>query len=277
MLFAAFLVALCHGRAVTHGGSVSLGPGRYAAFAGMWGFFLMLRVIDEHKDFERDAREHPERALQRGVVTLDHLKGVGVFAFTLQALASFALGGRVLVWWALSLGWAALAAKDFFAGRWIAERPVLYPLVHLPLSALPCLWAAQVGAGDRTLPATAGWVALLGVVLAGTVDVVRKLVPDESGERSYAAALGLRRAALALAAALLIASVALLMIVATGTGRTLAAALILWALFTAAWTRLIQTTWSGAAAKAGTTAVMVVMLAQLAATAGLLLAGKGSA
>jgi hypothetical protein len=134
-------------------------------------------------------------------------------------------------------------------------------------------------------------------VLAGTVDVVRKLVPDEAphgvpdvpegrrevggpvpadGGRSYAAALGMRRAGTALGAALLIASLLLLMIVATGSGRTIPAALILWVLWVAAWVPVAGLLGTRTGAKACAVTAMFVLLAQLAATAGLLLVGKGS-
>jgi 4-hydroxybenzoate polyprenyltransferase len=54
----------------------------------LWSFFLLLRVFDEHKDFAADAVAHPERVLQRGLVTLAHLRVLGGCAIALQLAAS---------------------------------------------------------------------------------------------------------------------------------------------------------------------------------------------
>ena len=42
-------------------------------------FFFHLRVFDEHKDFEDDSRHHPERVLQRGIITLRELRILGQY------------------------------------------------------------------------------------------------------------------------------------------------------------------------------------------------------
>ena len=55
-----------------------------ACFPAVWCFFLMLRVFDEHKDFAADAVAHPDRVLQRGAITLGHLRIVGVLAIAVQ-------------------------------------------------------------------------------------------------------------------------------------------------------------------------------------------------
>src|SRR5262249_7856371 len=150
VLFPAYLVAVLYGRALTHPGPPRLRGGDLVAFAGVWAFFLMVRVVDEHKDYERDRVEHPDRVLQRGVVTLGHLKGVAGAALLVQVVVVLATGSGL--WWALTMAWASAAAVDFLLGPRIEGRPVLYPLLHLPLSGLVCVWMAQLGAERRGLP-----------------------------------------------------------------------------------------------------------------------------
>src|SRR2546421_12460953 len=70
-----YLAALLLGR---RGGALE--PFDAFGFAAAWSFFLMLRVFDEHKDFDSDRALYPQRVLQRGLVTLRHLKIVGVAA-----------------------------------------------------------------------------------------------------------------------------------------------------------------------------------------------------
>jgi 4-hydroxybenzoate polyprenyltransferase len=141
-------------------------------FAGVWAFFLLVRVVDEHKDFARDLAGHPDRVLQRGDVTLDQLKVVGAAAVLVQVVVVLATG--TWLWWALTMAWALPAAFDFFLGARITGRPVLYLVAHLPLSGLVCVWMAQIGAAGRALPGTVAVVAAAGMVLAAAVDLVRR-------------------------------------------------------------------------------------------------------
>jgi 4-hydroxybenzoate polyprenyltransferase len=194
------LVVYAHG----HGG---LSPGVLPAFAGLWAFYLMVRIIDEHKDFEEDLAAHPDRVLQSGRVTLTELKIIGLAALAVQGAAAAQLG---IGWWLITLGWVTWASQDFYVGRWIEGRPVLYPMVHVPLSGLACLWIS----GDRPLTAGAFWVFALGVLMAVTVDVIRKLKPGE--DRSYGSALGPGRARALLAGVLSALAGVLAAVVYTG-------------------------------------------------------------
>jgi 4-hydroxybenzoate polyprenyltransferase len=223
VLLPAYLVAVCYGAALT---DARLRWSGLVAFAGVWAFFLMVRVVDEHKDYERDRVEHPDRVLQRGAVTLDRLKAVGAAALLVQVAVVLATG--TWLWWALTMAWALPAARDFFLGARLADRPILYPLLHLPLSGLVCVWMAQVGAGGRGLPAATAAVALLGVALAGSVDLARR-------RGTYAAALGPRRVAVAVALAAAVQTVALAALVLLGSGWTPAVAVLAAAAPLAAW------------------------------------------
>ncbi|MGC9665093.1 hypothetical protein ACNTMW_00890 [Planosporangium sp. 12N6] len=290
VLAPAYLVAVLFGRALSHPGPPRPRPSDAAGFAAVWAFFLMVRILDDHKDYARDRVTHPGRLLQRGVVTLDQLKTVAVGAWAVQFAAVLAVErgpGRVGLWWLVTLGWTALAARDFFLGTRVADRPVLYPLLHLPLSGLACLWMAQVGAGTRALPATGLAVAALGVAVAGCVDVTRKLVPDGGG-RGYAVALGARRAAGAGALAVAIHTLVLVAVVRLGGGSvavTAAVPLLAVAPLAALARYATVPVPASASASAGTAApaharparygLVVVVPAQLAVAAAALLVGAG--
>ncbi|GAA1799126.1 hypothetical protein HC028_13250 [Planosporangium flavigriseum] len=273
----ACLVALLYGRVLTHPGAPRPHLGDLAAVAAGWAFFLMVRIVDEHKDYERDRAEYPGRVLQRGVVTLDQLKVVAAGAVALQLIVTLAADGgigRAGRWWALALAWTALAAKDFFLGRWIADRPVLYPLLHLPLSGLVCVWIAQLGAGPRSLPPAAFAVAALGVTLSASVDLVRKFLPGTGGGRAYVRALGVRRAATvgAVAVAVQTAVLATLLRLADGPAAGVMALPVLAAGPQVALARFAQapTRRRGRAARAGMALLLPV---QLAVSVAALLAG----
>ena len=175
-------------------------PGALAAFAGLWCFYLLVRIVDEHKDYADDLVAHPERALQSGRVTLGRLRLVAAAALAVQAAVTLPAGQAASGWWLILLGWLCWAAQDFFTGGRLEGRPLLYPLAHVPLSGLACVWVAQLGAGERPVGLPAWKAFAFGTLLALAVDLARKLGSDP--ERSYGRALGAFRARALLAGVL---------------------------------------------------------------------------
>ena len=217
------------GRALTHPGSLSVSAWDVVAFVAVWAYFLMLRVFDEHKDFARDSVNFPDRVLQRGLVTLDHLKVVGAVAIAVQLGVSLLEDhgvGRVTVWWLVLMAWSLLMAKEFFVGAWLERRLVLYAATHQLAMPLLMLWVAQMGAGDRTLPADVVWLCVSGIGFAFALEVARKVrAPEDEreGVDSYTRSLGLRGAPLAVQALLVIAAASGALLI-HGTGVRSAAA-----------------------------------------------------
>src|SRR5829696_4543202 len=79
LLIAAFSYsALLRGRAAVEP------AGALAAFVTAFLFFLQLRIADEFKDFEEDARYRPYRAVPRGLVSLRELGVVFALAGAVQ-------------------------------------------------------------------------------------------------------------------------------------------------------------------------------------------------
>ena len=152
--------------------------------------------------------------LQRGLVTLDHLKLVGAMAIAVQLGVSLLENhgvGRVTVWWVLLMAWSLLMAKEFFAGAWLERRLVLYAFSHQLAMPLLMLWVAQMGAGDRALPADVIWLCVCGIGFAFALEVARKVrAPEDEreGVDSYTRSLGLRGAPLTVQALLAVAAAA---------------------------------------------------------------------
>ncbi|MEO3784949.1 hypothetical protein ABGB12_16545 [Actinocorallia sp. B10E7] len=193
LLLAVAVVAHAFG----HGG---LAPSALSAFAGLWCFYLLVRIVDEHKDYEADLAAHPERVLQSGRVTLGRLRLVAVGALAVQAAVTLPAGKAASGWWLILLGWLCWAAQDFFTGGRLEGRPLLYPLAHVPLSGLACVWVAQLGAGESPVGFRAWRVFAFGTLLALAVDLARKL--GSGGDRSYTRVLGAFRARALLAVVL---------------------------------------------------------------------------
>ncbi len=175
--------------AAATGAPVSLDPGLGLLTVAYLLTLLLLRVLDEHKDFERDARAYPERALSRGVVTLPFLARVGWVAGPVALLCSAALGPVPLALHAVVLGFALLMAREFFLGDLLRKDVFLYAVTHQPINPLITAWllvgitargAPALGDLPAHLPAVLGWYVGAQFALGFGFEVARKLwTPEE--------------------------------------------------------------------------------------------------
>lgn len=166
--------------------------------------FLLLRVIDEHKDFETDLHNHPDRVLQSGKISLKKLKVVGAFCLMLQI--GYALWidqgfGMTFACYLLVLLWAFLMAKEFFVGPWLKRYLLLYALSHMLIAPLSVIWILAA-LKKTTLEPGIGWLITLPFMAGMVYEIARKLRGAEE-ERptvdSYSQALGHHKAAALLA------------------------------------------------------------------------------
>lgn len=145
---------------------------------------LLLRVLDEFKDFERDVKAYPERCLSRGVVTLALLRKVGwLLGLSLLGLAAVA-GVTPLLAYACVLVFGLLMAKEFFIGHLLSKDVFVYAALHQPINPLITLWlflayaARDVAPGALSIavvPAAFWWYVLGSFLLGFGFEVARKL------------------------------------------------------------------------------------------------------
>ena len=171
------------------------------AFVSCLLFFFQLRVSDEFKDFEEDARWRPYRPVPRGLVTLRELGWLAVVAAAVQVgaalwLSSRLLGPLVLVW-----GYAALMTKEFWAHEWLSRHPFTVLWTHMLIMPLIDLYATAcdwLAAGTGSPPGLGLlWFLIASFFNGMVVEIGRKIrVPadEETGVQTYSAEWGRRRA-----------------------------------------------------------------------------------
>ena len=202
-------------------GPLPLGWGDLPGFFAVWAFFLLLRVLDEHKDFAADAVAHPQRVLQRGLVTLADLRGVGVIAVALQLATSLWRDGSVgpvTRWWLVALGWSLLMAREFFVGAWLRKHIMLYALSHMAVMPLVVVWIASMGGAGAPRAVAVQALAALSFVAGLGFEMARKVRAPEDEHPdadSYTQSLGVRAATLALLLVLVATAAAALLVVRT--------------------------------------------------------------
>jgi hypothetical protein len=197
-LIAAFSASAVSYSALLRGpGEVPRWESYVVAFLVSLGSFLLLRIADEFKDAEEDARWRPYRPVPRGLVTLPELKRVGIQVGIGQLILVGLLGGigqwgRWQLLGLLTVTWIyfGLMSKEFFARKWLKDRPVVYLFSHMGIMPLVdwfatgCDWVPS-GAG---MPAGLIWFLAASFFNGVVIELGRKIrspEQEETGVETY--------------------------------------------------------------------------------------------
>ncbi len=120
----------------------------FLTFFGFFLFFIVLRMMDEFKDYEKDLVAHSNRPLPRGLINLltfekAILVGVScliffdIILFFLGFIYSFFLFSLVILhlW---------LMYKEFYLGKWLSEKPLFYAITHQLILVTLCFFALSL-------------------------------------------------------------------------------------------------------------------------------------
>jgi len=175
----------------------------WRSFAGaivLLCMFFHLRVFDEHKDYDDDCRHYPDRVLQRGLITLGHLKWMGAAAITTELILGAFLGVPVLVAILIAMAFSLLMLKEFFVGEWLNRNFLLYAVSHMLIMPLFALVVFSI-ATNRFPWEAPGWFwvyAFVGFFVAFNWEIARKIrAPEDEikGVDSYSKMWGVYGAA----------------------------------------------------------------------------------
>ena len=94
-------------------------------------FMYHIRVIDEFRDHKFDSKYHPNRPVQRGLISLRELLIIDFFGIILQFLINFNFSNLSMLLWISAFGYTIISGNDFFLGDRIKKRFFLYNLLNL--------------------------------------------------------------------------------------------------------------------------------------------------
>ncbi len=200
LFFMLFLASAAVVRAGAQG-EIAFGPQDLVACLVTWCFFLVLRVFDEHKDYELDCVNHPQRVLQSGQITLRHLKVAGVLAVAAQIGWSVWRDqgfGAASMAWVLMFAWACLMAREFFIPDWLGRHLTWYAVSHMLIMPLVIWWLAQLAQPGSPLNTPVLVLMALSFVSGFCFEITRKTKgPEEERDTvaSYSQIFGTRGAA----------------------------------------------------------------------------------
>ena len=166
-----------------------------AAFASVLLLFAQMRIADEFKDRDIDARYRPERAVPRGLVRLPELARLAWAAGALQLALALAVDVRLAVLLLALWAYLALMTCEFFASRWLTSHSVAYLLSHMLIMPLTALYVSAfdwLPAGAAPV-AELAWVATLSFVAGLVLEIGRKIrapAHERVGVETYSATWG---------------------------------------------------------------------------------------
>ena len=169
------------------------------AFASCLVFFLQLRIADEFKDDEEDARYRPYRPVPRGLVTLRELGGLFVLGGALQLGLALWLDTRLLVLLLVTWTYLALMSKEFFVGEWLRGKHLLYMVTHMAIMPLIDLYATSTDwlVFQGRPPSGLFWFLLASFFNGMVIEIGRKIrspQDEEEGVATYSEVWGRRQA-----------------------------------------------------------------------------------
>lgn len=185
----------------------------WVAFASAFLFFLQLRIADEFKDCEEDARYRPYRPVPRGLVSLRELGLLGALTGLIQLGLALWLE-PALVWLLLVVwGYMALMSREFFVRTWLKARPAAYLWSHMLIVPLIDLYATACDwlvAGDAAPHGGLIWFLTVSFFNGVVIEVGRKIrapQAEEPGVETYTALWGRRNSMMVWLGAMLLAAI----------------------------------------------------------------------
>jgi 4-hydroxybenzoate polyprenyltransferase len=198
LIFVFSFAAVGYGHVATgHQGS----PGAVAvlvSFIGSFITFALLRIADEFKDYEDDARYRPYRAVPRGLVQLSELGMIGALLAALQLAVAFSFSAKLALLLLAVWVYFLLMSKEFFVPRWLKARPVAYLFSHMLIMPLIALYASAPGWIDNNeVPSGLSSLLILTFFIGMVGETGRKIrapADEETGVETYSKLWGRGRA-----------------------------------------------------------------------------------
>lgn len=151
------------------------------AALGIAALLVLMRLMDEIKDLDKDRVAHPERPLPRGLLAPAEVRRAiaGAGAALLGYAALLAAAGRPLAGalYALTLGYAFLMYREFFVPRALGRNAFVYAGTHQVIVVPMYLFVVACASPSDALSARALWFGLTGLSASFAVEVCRKLDP----------------------------------------------------------------------------------------------------
>lgn len=104
--------------------------------------FFLVRIFDEHKDQEDDAKYRAELPVPRGLISLKELRNIAIITIGLQLLLNSIFAPKMLPLYFLAFGYLCLMGKEFFVSKWLKNHQLAYVCSHMLIIPLIDMYAS---------------------------------------------------------------------------------------------------------------------------------------
>ncbi|MDX1653238.1 MAG: UbiA family prenyltransferase [Brumimicrobium sp.] len=160
-------------------------------------FFFLVRLFDEEKDKEDDAKYRPYLPVPRGLIRLKELRFISVVVIVLQILVIILFQPGMIFLHFLILGFLLLMRFEFFVPDWLRKRQMAYITSHMLIIPLIDLYASGLDwkLSEEGFHTGLIWFFAVSYFNGLTLEFGRKIRTKDSEEEgvvSYTALFGLR-------------------------------------------------------------------------------------
>lgn len=93
--------------------------------------FLLVRIFDEFKDAEDDAKYRKELPVPRGLIRFKELRILGIIIFISQVLVNIIFFPKMLIIYFSIIAYLLLMGKEFFVADWLKKHQFWYVTSHM--------------------------------------------------------------------------------------------------------------------------------------------------
>ncbi|SEJ58157.1 4-hydroxybenzoate polyprenyltransferase [Dyadobacter sp. SG02] len=104
--------------------------------------FLLVRIFDEFKDAEDDARFRQELPVPRGLVTYHELAWIGIVVVIAQIAVNLVFFPEMLLIYGVVVAYLTLMGKEFFVADWLKRHQFWYVTSHMFIIPLIDIYAS---------------------------------------------------------------------------------------------------------------------------------------
>lgn len=157
--------------------------------------FLLVRVLDEFKDKEIDAKYRKELPVPRGLISLNELKWVGIVTVIIQVVAILSIHPSMFMFYIIVIAYLSLMTVEFFMHDWLNDHMWAYVGSHMIIIPLVDIYASGLDWFKEGAAPHVGLLFFFGVSYFNGIvlEVGRKLktpVEEREGVVTYSGMLG---------------------------------------------------------------------------------------
>ena len=149
-----------------------------------FGYFFLLRIFDEFKDADDDAKYRPYRAVPRGLVSFKELKWLAIIIIGLQCILNAVFIPKMLWIWGLVIIYMFVMAKEFFVRDWLRKHPISYLVSHMMIMPVIDFYTTGLDWNNNSTNIPNGLIIFLIVTFLNgvVIEIGRKIRAKEAEE-----------------------------------------------------------------------------------------------